>query len=134
MACIKVLSLSSTMKCMVEESEPGLTKVPDGFPLVGRDGYYCRGEDVWFEYQGCGYLYHRTLKARPDFDYTLRVNDEAILMDREVLAMKTILKTTRSASIKKTLRERLNLHNEALCLRNIRRNLPPSARQWTDCI
>ena len=134
MAWLKVLSLTFSMKYMVEESEHELTKVPDGFPLIGRDGYYCRGEDVWFEYQGCGYLFHRTLKSRPDFEYALRVNDEAILMDREVLAMKTILKTARSGIIKNVLRERLNLHKEALYLRNIKRQLPISASQWKHCI
>ena len=125
MANLKVRSLEHVMIYGVEESE--FSEVPKDFPLIGRDGYYCRGEDVWFEYQGRGYLFGKTLKARSYFEYELVINDEAILMEREVRAMETILKTTRDATVKKALWARLNLHREALDLRNIRRQ---GKKQW----
>lgn len=123
---LKVLQLHWYMKRMIdypdqqphEKPEP----VPENFPLVGRDGFYCRGEDVWWEYRGKGYLYGRTLKDRAVFDHKLAVNDDAILMQCEAAAMRTILKTTRDAAVKKAVGARLQLHGEALYLRNLRRN------------
>lgn len=119
MANLKVRSLQHGMIYGVEESE--FSEVPYDFPLIGRDGYYCRGEDVWFEYQGRGYMYGKTLKARPDFQYGLVVNDEAVLMEREVRAMKTILKTSRDSNVRKVIYDRLRIHNESSELRDIRR-------------
>jgi hypothetical protein len=119
MANLKVRSLQPVMIYGVEESE--FSEVPYDFPLIGRDGYYCRGEDVWFEYQGRGYLFGKTLKARPYFEYELVINDEAILMEREVRAMETILKTSRDSNVRKAISERLRIHKEAFELRDIRR-------------
>jgi hypothetical protein len=119
MANLKVRSLQPVMIYGVEESE--FSEVPYDFPLIGRDGYYCRGEDVWFEYQGRGYLFGKTLKARSYFEYELVINDEAILMEREVRAMETILKTSRDSNVRKAISERLRIHKEAFELRDIRR-------------
>lgn len=99
----------------------GYTELPAEFPLVERDGYYCCGNDVWFEYQGRGYrAYPRSQpgQARQYFCYTLKVNDEAILPDREVTAMRVVLNTCRDASVKKSIRERLNLHDQAVDLKS----------------
>ena len=91
---LKVKQLESSMIYLIDfPDEQPFEKpdpVPENFPLIGRDGFYCRGEDVWWEYKGKGYLYGRTLKCRPDFVYDLTVNDEAILMKREANAMKII--------------------------------------------
>lgn len=123
---LKVLQLHGFMKIMIDNPEKHPHEkpvpVPENFPLVGRDGFYCRGEDVWWEYRGKGYLYGRTLKDRAIFDHKLAVNDDAILMQCEAAAMKTILKTTRDAAVKKAVGARLQLHGEALYLRNLRRN------------
>lgn len=122
---LKVLQLHWSMKTMVdypdEQPHEKPDPVPENFPLVGRDGFYCRGEDVWWEYQGKGYLYSRTLKERAVFDHKLAVNDDAILMQCEAAAMKTILKTTRDAAVKKALGARLRLHNDAVWFRQLRR-------------
>lgn len=86
-------------------------------PRIGRDGYYCQGIDVWFEYDGRAYWAYPSLtkqKAKECFCYTLAVNDEAILPKREVEAMKVVLKTCRDAGVKKAIRKRLNLHEQAL--------------------
>ena len=99
------------------------TPVPEGFGLIGRDGFYCYGEQVWWEYKGKGYLYGRSLNCRPDFEYCLRVNDEAILIPREAKAMKEILKISRDANVRKALSARLRLHEEAYELRRIRRDV-----------
>jgi len=118
-ANLKVLSLMNVMIYGVELSE--FSEVPKDFPLIGRDGYYCRGEDVWFEYQGRGYVFGKTLKERSYFEYELVINDEAILMEREVRAMQTILKTTRDPNVRKVISKRLRMHEEAFELRDIRR-------------
>lgn len=124
---LKVKQLKSPMIYLIDfPDEQPFEKpdpVPENFPLIGRDGFYCRGEDVWWEYKGKGYLYGRTLKCRPDFVYDLTVNDEAILMKREANAMKIILKTTRDATVRKTVSKRLRLHEEAVYLRNIKRGI-----------
>lgn len=86
-------------------------------PRIGRDGYYCQGIDVWFEYDGRAYWAYPSLtkqKAKECFCYTLAVNDEAILPKREVEAMKLVLKTCRDAGVKKAIRKRLNLHEQAV--------------------
>lgn len=86
-------------------------------PRIGRDGYYCQGIDVWFEYDGRAYWAYPSLtkqKAKECFCYTLAVNDEAILPKREVEAMKVVLKTCRDAGVKKAIRKRLNLHEQAV--------------------
>ena len=123
---LKVLQLHGFMKTMIDDPDKlpheKPVPVPENFPLVGRDGFYCRGEDVWWEYRGKGYLYGRTLKDRAIFDHKLAVNDDAILMQCEADAMKTILKTTRDAAVKKAVGARLQLHFQALDLRNLRRN------------
>ena len=119
MANLKVRSLMNVMIYGVELSE--FSEVPKDFPLIGRDGYYCRGEDVWFEYQGRGYVFGKTLKERSYFEYELVIIDEAILMEREVRAMQTILKTTRDSNVRKVIFKRLRIHEEAFELRDIRR-------------
>jgi hypothetical protein len=119
MANLKVRSLMNGMIDGIEESE--FSEVPYDFPLIGRNGYYCRGEDVWFEYQGRGYLFGKTFKAKPYFQYDLVVNDEAILMEREARAMETILKTSRDSNVRKAISARLRIHEEASELRDIRR-------------
>ena len=127
---LKVRQLETALLFMIDYPEdcPEVegwkpTPVPEGFRLIGRDGFYCYGEQVWWEYKGKGYLYGRSLNCRPDFEYCLRVNDEAILIPREVAAMKTILKTTRDANVRKALSARLRLHEEAYELRRIRRGV-----------
>ena len=94
-------------------------------PRIGRNGYYCLKNDVWFEYEGRAYwAYPRSTKekAREYFCYTLSVNDEAILPNREVEAMKVVLKTCRDATVKKAIRERLNLHQQSVELKSTSRN------------
>lgn len=106
-------------------AEEGYEPLPAGFELVGRDGYYCRGNDVWFEFEGVGYrAYPRATKqrAREYFCYTLEVNDEAILPQREAVAMRLVLATCRDAGVKKALQKRLRLHEDAVDLRRTGRN------------
>lgn len=126
MSKLKVLQLHRFMKSIIDNPHKHPHEkpvpVPENFSLVGRDGFYCRGEDVWWEYRGKGYLYGHTLKERAVFTYKLAVNDDAILMQCEAAAMKTILKTTRDAAVKKAVGARLQLHLQALDLRNLRRN------------
>ena len=93
-------------------AEEGYRSVADDFELVGRDGYYCRGNSVWFEVAGRGYIaYRNNHKAREYFCYTFAVNDEAILPVREVEAMEQVLKTSRDSAVRKAISKRLNLHN-----------------------
>jgi hypothetical protein len=124
---LKVKKLEWYMPKWVKDQDRDLKEVPDGFPLVGRDGYYCRGDEVWFEYQGRGYQTKTGPKEREYFCYTLTVNDEAILMSREVEAIETVLATSRDATVKKALWARLNLHNEAFDLRN---HIRQAQKQW----
>lgn len=91
---------------------------------VGRDGYYCCGNDVWFEYEGEAYKAYpnaTTHKAREYFCHSLTVNDEAILPQREVAAIKEVLKTSRDPSVRKALTKRLHLHADASSLRQCAR-------------
>jgi hypothetical protein len=124
---LKVKKLEWYMAKWVKDQDRDLKEVPDRFPLVGRNGYYCRGDEVWFEFQGRGYQTKTGPEERECFCYTLTVNDEAILMSREVEAIKTVLATSRDANVKKALGARLNLHHEALDLRNTRRR---AQQQW----
>ena len=106
-------------------AEQGYTPLPADFELIGRDGYYCRGNDVWFEFEGVGYRAYPSSeqsKARAYFCYTLTVNDEAILPQREAVAMRLVLKTCRDATVKKAIRERLNVHEQAVQLKSTGRN------------
>jgi hypothetical protein len=94
------------------------------FRPVGRDGYYCRGNNVWFEYEGRGYKAYPNAtrkRAREYFCYDLTVNDEAILMPCEVEAMRTVLKTVKDAAVRKALYARVHLHEQALACRESRR-------------
>lgn len=91
------------------------------FRPVGRDGYYCRGNDVWFEFEGRGYNAYPTTtrkRAREYFCYDLTVNDEAILMCREVEAIRTVLATVKDAAVRKALFARVHLHEQAAQIRN----------------
>jgi hypothetical protein len=105
---LKVLTLSASMKLHVERRERGLKQVPYDFPLIGRDGYYRRGDAAWFECQGNGYQDNKL-----DFEHRMKTTDEALLMTTEVDAMQTIIKTSRDVNICKALRERLFLHYDA---------------------
>lgn len=90
-------------------------------PVIGRDGYYCRGNVVWFEVNGAAYPAYPEFsrrRARESFCYNLTVNDEAILTDREVLAIKDILAVTRDSAIRQVLRQRLNLHHDSKATRD----------------
>jgi len=124
---LKVKKLEWYMAKWVKDQDRDLKEVPHGFPLVGRNGYYCRGDEVWFEFQGRGYQTKTGPEERKFFCYTLTVNDEAILMSREVEAIKTVLATSRDATVKKALWARLNLHNEAFDLRN---QIRQAQKQW----
>lgn len=104
--------------CTPEElAEQGYYPLPEGFPKIGRDGYYCLGDDVWFEHGGAAYgafpKQSRT-RAREYFCYDLTVNDEAILTHREVTAMEELLRLSRDSGVKKALRKRLALHYSAV--------------------
>ena len=95
-------------------------------PIVGRDGYYCQGNRVWFEYGGKAYDAYPSsnrLRARQHFCYELDRNDEAILTSRELTAMQEILGITRDAGVRKVLRQRLALHDDAVAARASRRNI-----------
>lgn len=112
----------------------GYVPVPDTFELVGRDGYYCYLDFVWFEYQGVGYFAFpgfTSQKAREHFCYTITVNDEAILLQKEAEAMQTVLKTTRDSAVKKAIRQRLQLHRTALELRECRRDAAKPRPSWS---
>lgn len=104
--------------------ETGYVPIPR-FLMIGRDGYYCYNNRVWFEYDSVGYLAYPQLtpeRAAEYFCLTFTVNDEAILMPREVEAMRQVLKTTRDASVRKSLQARLRLHRDALSLRQCSRD------------
>ena len=97
----------------------GYVPMPES-QLLGRDGYYCQAGRVWFEYEGRGYLAYPRAPAPRAVEYFCRpltVNDEAILMPREVEAIQQVLKTTRDASVRKSLQACLQLHRDALGLR-----------------
>jgi hypothetical protein len=94
-------------------------------PVIGRDGYYCRGNVVWFEVDGAAYPAYPGFsrqRARESFCYNLTVNDEAILTDREVMAIKEILAVTRDSAIRQVLRKRLNLHHASKATRDSARS------------
>ena len=126
MSKLKVKPLEWYMEFEPEElAEEGYTPIEEDFELVGRDGYYCRGNDVWFEVDEVGYrAYPRSTKhmAREYFCYDLTINDEAILPAREVEAMKTVLKTSRDSRVKKAIHECLRKHEDAVSLRETGRN------------
>ena len=134
MATLKVKPLEWYMedKTHAELLEDGYSEVSKDFPLVGRDGYYhcakwgdgvnhCWLNATWFEFNGRGYYAYPTStreRAREYFCYNLTVNDEAILPEREVRAMRDVLKVSRDSAVKRVLRARVRLHEEALDLRN----------------
>lgn len=124
---LKVKSLEWYMRRDPEDfAEEGYyTPLPADFPLLGRDGYYCRGENVWFEFGGIGYSAYPSQsrqRARETFCYDLTVNDEAILPQREEIAMRAVLRTSRDSTVKKALGARLRLHTAAIELRATGRN------------
>lgn len=125
---IKRLELKHWMKFQDQEDHQaagfphGFPQTPKEFPLIGRNGYYRCGDAVWFEWQGMGYQDSSLTKI--DFDYKLRVNDEAILSQREASAMRMILRISRDPHIRKVLWARIQLHNDAADLRRIRRGVP----------
>lgn len=93
-------------------------EVPDDFNLIGRDGFYCLHDTVWFEYEGRGYFaFHGTDSPRAHFQYDLDINDEAILPHREAEAMVQVLKTCQDASVRKAIYSCLRRHEHALGLR-----------------
>jgi hypothetical protein len=118
---IKVKPLEWYMECDQEELEDqGYKEVGPEFVLIGRDGYYCQGDVVWFEYEGRGYLAYPSStrkRAREYFCYDLTVNDEAILPQREVAAMREVLNTCRDAGVRRAITSRLQLHDDAQVLR-----------------
>ena len=102
-------------------ADEGYETVPDNFALVGRDGYYCWGNEVWFEVRGRGYWAYRKgnqHRGRDYFCYTFKVNDEQILPAREVDAMQQVLKTNRDSTVRKALQSRLQLHYDSKQLRD----------------
>ena len=119
MSKLKVKPLEWYMKEEHEDLLEDGYRVID-FRLVGRDGYYCRGNNVWFEYNGQGYkaFPNATRKqAREYFCYDLTVNAEAILTQREVDAMQTVLDTVTDAAVRKALNARLRLHEQSVAIR-----------------
>ncbi len=129
---LKVKELDWYMKRDLEEhqEEGYYTPLPETFKLLGRDGYYCRGLDVWFEYNGVGYAaYPRETRqqARESFCYDLTVNDEAILPSREAEALRMVLKTSRDGTLKKAIRSKLYTHDSAVGLRETGRSARISA-------
>ena len=120
---LKVRSLEFWQDHDLEDLVDDFEEVPADFQLIGRDGYYCLGEAVWFEIAGRGFFPYRYKRnQRASFSYVLTVNDEAILPNREVEAMRTVLKTTKIASVKKSIGAALRLHDEALSLRETGRH------------
>jgi hypothetical protein len=117
---LKVKPLEWYMERDHEDLIEDFTPLSEDYLLLGRDGFYCLNDLVWFEVNGVGYhAYNFSLsKHREHFCYTLTVNDEAILPEREARAIEEVLKTSRDASVKKALRARLHLHNQAWHLRN----------------
>jgi hypothetical protein len=118
---LKVKPLEWYMENDPEElAEEGYTPLSKDFKLVGRDGYYCRGEYVWFEVGGVGYRAYPHAergRARQYFCYDLTVNEESILPIREVEAMRTVLKTSRDSGVRKAIQACLRRHENALDLR-----------------
>jgi hypothetical protein len=105
--------------------DQGYEPIENSIALIGRDGYYCYGNAVWFEVGGVGYhAYPRISReqAREYFCYDLTVNDEAILPNREAEAMCAVLKTSRDSGVRKAINARLRLHEEAVGLRNTGRS------------
>ena len=124
MANLKVKPLEWFMQAsQTELNSMGYTQYD---PIVGRDGYYCRGNSVWFEYEGKAYDAYPSstrLHARQHFCYELDRNDEAILTARELTAIQEILGITRDAAVRKVLRQRLALHSDAVAARATRRDI-----------
>lgn len=115
---LKVRPLEFWQDHDLEDLVEDFKEVPADFPLIGRNGYYCLGEAVWFEIDGRGFFPHKYQRnQRASFSYVLTVNDEAILPDKEVEAMRTVLKTTKNAGVKKSIHAALSLHDQALSLR-----------------
>jgi hypothetical protein len=120
---LKVLSLEYYMREEELSLECGVP-VPDDFPLLGRDGYYCRGEDVWWESGGRGFKpkeYPGDASARSQFLYQLEHNLEAILSQREVEALETLVKVSRDGVFLKAAKQKLLKHQESVSIRETRR-------------
>jgi hypothetical protein len=119
---LKVKELDWYMKRDLEEfREEGYYKpLPETFKLLGRNGYYCRGLDVWFEYNSVGYAAYPSFtrqQARESFCYDLTVNDEAILPNKEAEALRMVLKTSRDGNLNKMIRSKLYTHESAVSIR-----------------
>jgi hypothetical protein len=110
---LKVLSLEYYMREEDLSLECGVP-VPDDFPLLGRDGYYCRGEDVWWESGGRGFKpkeYPGGASARSNFLHQLEHDLEAILSQKEVEALKTLVKLSRDGVFLKAAKQKLLRHS-----------------------
>lgn len=118
--------LDRTHEELLEEYE----EMPDNLIKVGRDGFYCFINTVWFEVDSKAYFaYRSTDKAREYFCYDLTVNDEAILTKREEDAMVMLLKTCRDSAVRKVVSERLYLHRDAKELRDTGRRAQMTANR-----
>lgn len=98
-------------------------------PVFNRTGEYQNRitGDVWIEVDGRAFVSETSIRdKRKAFNYTLQINDEKILTDREVKAMVELLNISRDSSVTKPIRERLYQHECAKQLREVGR----SARKW----
>lgn len=126
MANLKVRPLEWYMKQPFEDLiESGYVLHP--IKLIGRDGYYCFKNDVWFEYQGRGYVAYPNLtrdRAKEQFLYPLmECNDELIFNKRELDAITTLINVTKKSSMKKFLQKRLSKHLISVDRRKAKQNL-----------
>lgn len=80
---------------------------------IGRDGYYRRGDLVWFEINNRCFVTHGTTSVA-HFELHLAITDEKILRPADVAALKTVIGFTKN----KQLIEILQQHEEALQLRS----------------
>lgn len=131
MSNLKVLPLENWQQQDHEDLIEFNREVPDNFQLIGRDGYYCYYDTVWFEYNGRGYFAHSRMKnPKSHFVFDLKINDELILPEREAQAIRNVLKTSRDPKVKKVLWKRINRHDQAVSLRAVYRNACLFSMRW----
>lgn len=93
-------------------------------PVYHRDNQYLVGDNWWFEIDGKAFTYdtkEQRNSAVKQFKYQLRVTDEAILNQRELEAITTIVRVSRNETLKREARTLLFHHRQAVSLREVRR-------------
>ena len=95
-------------------------------PVYNQDNQYLFNGRWWFEIEGKAFTYDTEQgrkKGAEQFLYQLSVTDEAILNERELASITTIMRVSRNPVLKREALALLTKHDQAVSLREVRRTV-----------